>query len=1014
MTQIILISNPFQPLKDMERFQTFDGITPRDWLTEHFGPDFVEFDVPTVLQWNGQLVMRADWETRQFEDGDIACFIHVPQGIELIIIAIVAIVVAVGAYLLMPDPKIPSDNTQSADSVYTLRGQTNRFRPNEPIEVQYGKCRSWPTYGSRPYSAYIGNEQYQYSLFCLGQGEFDILKTQLDDTPTGNFTEIELEICPPGVPVTLVESSVFTALEVSNIELLGPNEPSYSGPSGPYTVNDSGTVVHRLAVDVSFPQGLYNLTDKGKLSSYAVELLFEYREINDAGGSIGTWQILKSVTVTRSDNTPQRITYSKNVTRGRYEVRARRITDKSSSTKISSQVRWESVKAYAKDVGTFGNVTMIAMKALATNSLNDSSSKSFNVISTRKLQTWTSGGGWSAGLTATRNPIWAFCDIFRASYGAKLADEFLDMTKLSALADTFETRNDWFDWIFDGSLGVWEASKLPLRVGRAVPIPQGSLVTAVRDVRQTLPSGVFNQFNIVKGSLTKKLSMFEFQPFDGLIVEYTDLNTWKTQEVKCILPGRAGTNLDRLKLPGCTSRNRAYREGMYIQSRREMQRKTVVFQTGLEGNIPAFMDLISITHDTLRVGQGGMIVAYNPATKVMTLSEQVKFATSAVVHKIAIRGDDGAILGVPITCTPGATANKVILASNPIETLDFSTDRVPPLYAFGVSDVYAFMGKVSGIRPLDASTVEITAVNYVGNVYDYEDAATIDAVEVPVIRNVTNPKVGWVTITPVPNKSDRGFIDWLPAPAAASYILQSSYDGGTTWTPIGNFKSPPVEIGLNQGSLKVRVAPFALNGNVIYTESATYVVGSNIAPPPSPTLATSQPAFVGLTASVLWGAVSGADGYSVDVYIASVLKRTIAAGTALRADYTKTDYSADGGTGRAIEFRVKAYNAGGDGTASTLVQTNPANAAATTLAVGSPTGSNYPVSWAYTPVGDEAPFNLYASTTMGFTPGVGNLVTTAVINSATLAAPVRPLYWRVGSVDQWGAEITLSAEAVIP
>ncbi len=1022
MTHVLLIENPFEPCKSLQRFQAIDGLTVREWLREHFGPDFVEFAQPTVCQWNGELVMRADWETRQFKEGDVVAFVAVPQGIELIIIAIVAVVVAVGAYLLMPDPKIPTDNTQSPDSVYTLRGQTNRFRPNEPIEVIYGKVRHWPTYACRPYSRYIGNQQYQFSLFCLGQGYYDIHATQLDDTPTGDFTEVEIEIVPPGGSVDLVESNVTTSLEVSNIELLGPNEDDYTGISGPFVLNETGTRVHRIEVDMSFPQGLYKLDDEGDLKSQSVSVLFEYREIDDDGDPVSgaVWEALVGTapvgtTITRSDNTPQRMTFTKNVPYGRYEIRGRRTSDKPGSTRVASQVRWETAKGYAKDVGSFGNVTMIAMKALATNSLNDSSSKAFNVVCTRKLVTWDPVDGWTPGRVATRNPIWAFCNLFRSNYGAKLDASFLDMPTLYALAQTYETRNDWFDWVFDGSLAVWEAAQMILRVGRAVPIPQGSLITAVRDVPQTLPAAIFNQHNIIKGSLTKKLQMFEFQPFDGLIVEYTDPDTWKTKEVKCVLPGRDGLNLDRIKLPGCTSRNRAYREGMIIQARREYQRKTVTFQTGLEGHIPAYMDLISIAHDTVRVGQGGMILDYNSTTKEMTLSELVTFATENIVHKLAIRGDDGAILGTPITVTPGSAPNKVILATHPETSLDFSENRVPPLYAFGIADVWAFMGKVSAIRPIDDKTVEITAVNYVPAVYDFEDSSTIDAVVRPVIRNRSNPVVEWVTIAPVPEKSERVYIDWLPVAGAVSYILQTSYDDGDSWTPAGNYASPPVELGANLGTLKVRVAPFALNGNVIYTTSEAFIVGSNIAPPSAPNLLAVQPAFTGLTATVKWESVTGAQGYIADIYLGGVFKRAIATGTGLQASYTFDDYTEDGGTGRAIEFRVKAFNAGGSGLSSDITRTNPAPAAPTGLTVGTPTGTNYPVSWSYGPAeGDELEFRVYASTTMGFTPGAGNLVATETDLDAILAAPTRPLYWRVGTVDKWGSEVSLSAEAVIP
>lgn len=1012
MTKILLISNPFQPLHEMERYECGQDMTPREWLRLHFGEEFLEFSVPTILTWNGEMIVREEWETRRFTKDDVLIFAALPGDVVTIIYAVVLLVVAVAAYLLIPDPVIPTDNTQSKDSSYTLRGQTNKFRPNEPIEVIYGKCRHWPTYVCRPYSQYIGNEQYQYSLFCLGQGKFDIEKIQLDDTLTSRFDEIEIEIIQPGQEIDLFESNVYTSTEVANIELLGPNQSGYNGPAGPFTVNDSTTTVHRLAVDISFPQGLYSVNNKGKLDSYSVELLFEYREIGVGGGAIGSWEVLKAVTVTRSDNTPQRITYSKKVPKGRYEVRGRRITNKSSSLKIQSQVRWETAKAYAKNLGVFPGVTLIAMKALATNSLNDNTSKSFNVIATRRLPTWTQVGGWTSQV-ATRNPIWAFCDLFRSTYGAKLTDEFLDMPKLAALAATFETRNDYFDWIFDGTTSVWEAAKMILRVGRTVPIPQGSLITAVRDVRQTLPSAIFNQHNIVKGSLSKKLAMFEFQPYDGLIVEYTEPRTWKVKEVKCVFPGSLGANLDRIKMPGCTNRSRAYREGMYIESRRKKQRKTVTFQTGMEGHIPTFMDLISVTHDTVRVGQGGMVISYNSTTKVMTLSEQVLFASDAIVHKIAIRGDNGAILGSPITCTRGPNPNQVILATNPTATLNFSDDRILPLYAFGVADVWGFLGKVTSIKPLDDSTVEITAVNYVASTYDNEDDEVIEAIERPVITNLTSPQVAWVTIAPVPEKVDSAFVDWLPAQGAVSYILQTSYDDGLTWNPAGNYANPPIEIGTNQATLKVRVAPFSLAGNVIYTSSANYIVGSNIALLPPPVLNSPQATFETLTAVLRWDAVPLATGYQVQVYVAGLLKRTLENVPATTAEYTFANYVADGGTGRAIEFRIASENLGGTGLPVIFTQTNPIPRAPTNVVLDLPTGMVYPVRWTHDRDEDFREFRLYASTVSGFTAGPANLVATYSNSPGQLTGTGNTLFFRVAALDFWGNELALSEEGVL-
>lgn len=1016
--QVVFVNNPFNPLEDMERFRVKEVMTIRQFLAGRFGADFVEFEKPTALQFNGQMLMRFEWETTELKEGDIAIFIALPGDPVSIIIAIVAVIIAVVAYVMMPDPKIPQDQTEGANTVYTLRGQSNQFRPGEPIEVMYGRCRRWPTYIGKPYSEYIGNQQYQYSLLCVGQGDYDIHAYQLDDTNINDFDEVQLQVCPPGVDVTLVESSVFTSAEVSNIELYGPNETEYVAPgwSGPFTVNEWDYPVHRLAVDVSFPQGLYGLDDKGKLEAESVILMFEYRMIGEFGAPLGAWTTLSNPMITRSDNTPQRITYSANVASGRYEVRARRISLKPTSTRKATQARWEAAKAYAQDVGNFGDVFVIAMRALATNNLNDQTSRSFNVIATRKLNAWTPGGGWSGSRVATRNPVWAFCDVFRASYGAKLADTYLDLDTLYAMSVAFDAAGNQFDWVFDSSLTVWEAAKMIMRVGRAVPIPRGSLVTAVRDIPQTLPSAIFNQHNIIKGTLSKKLAMFDFQPFDGLTVEYTDPDTWRPREVNCILPGRAGTNLDRMKLPGVTNRDKAFQEGMYIQSRKELQRKTVIFQTGLEGHLPAYLDLVAVSHDTVRVGQGGMILAYDSSTNVMTLSEQVTFARN-VEHKIGIRGDDGAILGSPITCTPGPSPNKVVLASDPVAGIDFSENRVPPLYAFGVTDLWTFLGKVISIRPVDSKSVELTLVNYVPQSYDYNESTTVEAVVRPIIRNATNPSVEWVTISPVPDVSDRVYVDWLPTPGSASYMMQTSYDDGTTWNGIVTYTNPPIQLGANQGTLKVRIAPFSVNGNVIWTNSNSYIVGSNVATPIAVEFLAVQDAFVGLTVVTRWQAVTGALGYTVKIYLPGgvTLLRAFDVGTATRADYTKAQYDTDTAVvSRSVEVKVSAYNAGGDGALSSITRTNPTPPAPTALSVGAPTGTNYPASWSHVVEGDMKEYRVYASTTMGFTPGVGNLVATRTVLNATIAAPTRPVYWRVGAVDVWGAEVVLSAEAVIP
>lgn len=1013
MVTVFHFSNPFSTTDGVLRATARRGESINDWLHRQFGPDFEEFPVATLCQVNGEPLVRAKWSKR-LKDDDVLVFTTLPGEPITIIIAIVAIAIAVATYLLIPDPTIPGDNTNAANNTYTLRGQTNRLRPNEPIEAVYGKCRIWPTYIARPYSRYIDNNAYQYSLFVLGQGSYDIEGLFFDDTNATAFDEVQTEVIQPGNITTLVEAAVYQALEVSNLELLGPNEPGYA-VLGPYVINDFTNPIHRIEVDISFPQGLYKMSDKGKLTSYSIDLLFEYCAIDALGAAIGSWVTLIAPTVQRADNTPQRKTYSQGVPSGRYQIRGKRITNKSSSTKIVSQCKWEAAKGYARFANSFGGVTVIAVKALATNQLNDNTSKSFNVKATRKLSTWSSGGGWS-GLTATRNPVWAFCDIFRASYGAKLDAAYLDMPTLKSLADLYDATGICFDWTFDQPLTVWEAAKTVLRVGRAVPVPQGSLITAVRDSATNTISGFFSAYNIVKGSLTKKLQMFEFNPFDGLVVEYVDPHTWKTREVDCVLPGRAGTNLERMKLPGCTDRTRALREGLYIQSRRELQRTTIIFRTGLEGLIPSYLDVIAITHDTVRVGQSGYVLAYNTATNEATLSEQPEFGDLSIVHRLALRAKDGTLLPDVINVTPGSAPNKVILASDPSVPFDFSPNQVPPLYAFGMADLWRFKGRVISVKPVDSRSVEITCVNYLDDSYLHDDTTAGDVVQVSVIANPGAPEIDRVDIAPVPDSADRIFVNWVPVAGTPGYQVQVSYDDAN-WSVAGTVAVPPVQLAVNLGTVWVRVAPFALGGNVIWTKSPSYVVGSNIALLPAPPI-TAQDPFTGLTAVAKWLSVSGATtGYLCEVWLVGglVALRTIDAGLATEVSYTRAQFVTDSPSvnSRAFEFRVSATNPAGSGAQLVITLTNPVSVAPTAPTSGVPTGSVYPVSWTHTPEADFREYRVYADTVAGFTPGPANLVATVTSPASTVTAAV-PTYWRVAALDIWGDDLSLSAEATLP
>ena len=135
------------------------------------------------------------------------------------------------------------------------------------------------------------------------------------------------------------------------------------------------------------------------------------------------------------------------------------------------------------------------------------------------------------------------------------------------------------------------------------------------------------------------------------------------------------------------------------------RRRIVTFTTELEGLIPSYGDLIAITHDMAKWGQGGEILAQNGLK--LTLSEPVSFVDGEM-HYLALRKTDGTLSG-PYVVSATDYDTEVMLATVPDIQILTGTDTERTHFAFGTADKWSVMARVTGIRPR-STKVEISAV----------------------------------------------------------------------------------------------------------------------------------------------------------------------------------------------------------------------------------------------------------------------------------------------------------------
>ena len=738
---VVMLRNPFQP-SQREVMETHPSQTIRQWLDKQ---GIAEFDQPTVCIKNGAAVLRGDWAVTQI-DG-LVIFIALPQGgggggggknplntVLMIAVMVVATVyggplgaslgfsgnlaTAVGSAIIMtagtalvsalvplPTPNMPSFSTGGGLSqpspTYSLQGQGNYARLAQPIPVIYGRHLVYPDLAATPYGEYQGNEQYLHQLHCIGLGEYDIEQIRIEDTPIASFEEVNFQIVSPGSSVTLFNPDVVTAPEVAGQELLSGSW------TGGFAINPADSEVTHIGIDVLLPRGLYYANDTGGLEVRSASWKIEVRAIDTEGDPVGNWLTLGSESMSAATTTPQRLSFKYPVSLGRYEVRATRIDSKDTSSRVGHEVRWSEARGYlAGGVAFPDNVTLLAIRMRATDNLSQRSSRLINCIVTRKLPVWSASSGWSSALP-TRSIAWAYADILRASYGAKLTDERIDLAALAQLDQVWTSRGDKFDGVFDQQVTVWEALTRAARCGRAVPFLQGGIVRLVRDESRTLPVALFSTRNIVKNSLKIQYVMPGEETADAVTVEFFSSRTWKPDEVTVSLPGSSSTNPAKLRLFGCTTEAHAMREGLYLAAANRYRRRIITLRTELEGLIPTYGDLIAIAHDMPSWGTGGEIVAWDPDSLIATLSEPVGFIDEQS-HVMALRRRDGGVSG-PHAVTLGGDTQQVVFAEPPQIPIETGLSAERTHFAFGIAEQWSLMARVIAVRPR-GEQVEITCV----------------------------------------------------------------------------------------------------------------------------------------------------------------------------------------------------------------------------------------------------------------------------------------------------------------
>jgi len=410
----------------------------------------------------------------------------------------------------------------------------------------------------------------------------------------GHFGHISLSSWPAG------PSNATIKLSLTDPAYWDQETPG-GGPLGPYVATPAGVYTSYLQYDIVFPGGCYNSdSTTGNITALTVGILFRAELVNDAGVPLGG-AYEEYYIETMGTTTPQRRTIHHVVPYGRYRVTGLRTTPKPWTASSNSECNWVGLKAvlgHPSGTPVYGDVTLMAIKARATEGL---SSDALNRISVRCTRYNNRDGALS------RNPADAFLDIVtNPTYGGKRPDTEIDWATWNVMKTAWGTAGKVLDAVYDTPNDLWSAMGMSLQMVHTAPTMAGALISLVEDKDYLVHEFALTEDTIKSLSLTFLFD--DGTEVDGVEGAYRDPND--SAELFVTYPPTA-VNPEKVQLFGCRNEANALAYVTQRWKQLALRRLLVTIETELEGEVIRVGAPILVTHPLLMAGEPTLCVVHS-------------------------------------------------------------------------------------------------------------------------------------------------------------------------------------------------------------------------------------------------------------------------------------------------------------------------------------------------------------------------------------------------------------------
>jgi sulfur carrier protein ThiS len=642
---------------------------------------------------------------------------------------------------------------------FSIAGSRNRARVGQPLPLVVGRHKIAPDLGTRPFTSQNSEDAFLEQIFNFGYGDLEITDIKIGETPIDNFENIQTQFSDANDEITLVPGDVVSTTG-------GALEPGAG-----FTERTSAADVTRLVVDLNGT--LFATSSEGDFLQDTVVIQIEYKPTSsstwlpffdvsnsgqrfavqaDAEGVAGNFGF-SNVQLRNSSPQTLRRTFEREVPKGEYDVRLRRVTPDRNDNRRTAQIVWSQLRSYQVDNGDYEAQTRYAVRVQASGQLNGTID-SLNAIASAKIPVFDTGSNTFITQESS-NPAWIFYYIAkgqRAANGRRLfglgyTDAQIDLDKIKEWAEWCDDNQLECNYVFQNDLTTMDMLALVARTGRATPTFQTGRLGVVYD-RDSLPIVQrFGMSNIIEN--TFEVSYISERLADEIIVEFVNEDAqWVRDEVSVTVNDGSSSTPSRparLFLQGVTTQAQAAKEANLIAARQFYHTKRISFETDLEGFIVNRGDVIAVSHDMTNYGSSGNVVSGN--NNSLVLDRDVTFEVGNTYH-ISVRTPEGDFNTVEVVnpSTIVDTETNLLTLADPLPyVIDADPDHEPYdyLWFFDFKETPGEKFKVISVEPTNEDRIRLTAIPEVDAYYDSESGPvvyvppTFPRAGVPSVENVT-------------------------------------------------------------------------------------------------------------------------------------------------------------------------------------------------------------------------------------------------------------------------------------